>query len=101
MAIEKISVIPKGFAKWESDDGRIFAIKERSCLLCRRCTDVWIDYTNGPWMLQCTKFMFDCRKGVEGKCKYFKRDTIPNTLLRQAKKRYKIRLKRRKGDSNG
>lgn len=28
---------------------------KNSCFFCKRCTDIWWDYTNGPYMWLCTK----------------------------------------------
>lgn len=37
--------------RWfELEDGRIFGAHKNSCLFCKHCTDIFYDYTNGPYM---------------------------------------------------
>ena len=64
----------KDFTKvYECDDYKCDA-HPRGCLFCKHSTDVWWDYTNGPYMIMCdidTEGKELTRKGFIGKCKYF------------------------------
>lgn len=45
------------------------------CLFCKNCTDVYWDYSHGPYMMICIKHddVFDCG-GAGGTCKDFEED---------------------------
>ena len=43
-------------------------VPERSCFFCQHCTDIFFDYTHGPYLLLCTA------NGLKGKCNLFKED---------------------------
>lgn len=47
-----------------------------TCWFCEYLTDIWWDYTNGPYMLDCVKEnetnLDLIREGCNGECKYFK-----------------------------
>lgn len=46
--------------KWYTlADGRMFGSHERSCFFCKHCTDIFYDYTHGP-------YMFYCELGLDG-----------------------------------
>ena len=64
----------KDFTKvYECDDYKCDA-HTRGYLFCKHSTDVWWDYTNGPYMIMCdidTEGKELTRKGFIGKCKYF------------------------------
>ena len=41
---------------WIRRDGMVFGLKPRKCcLICKHCTDIFWDYTHGPYMLFCEK----------------------------------------------
>ena len=40
---------------------------ENSCFFCQHCTDIFFDYTNGPYMFLCDEDA-DTRKGCDGQC---------------------------------
>lgn len=42
----------------------------RSCFFCDNCTDIFFDYTNGPYMFMCVK-QADTGAGLLGKCNQF------------------------------
>lgn len=42
----------------------------RACLFCDRCSDVFWDYTHGPYMFFCDAGM-DTSVGAEGRCEGF------------------------------
>ena len=41
-----------------------------SCLFCKSCTDVFWDFTNGPYMFLCDA-EGDTNKGAVGECELF------------------------------
>ena len=45
---------------------------DKCCLFCKHCTDVYWDYSHGPYMMICIKHddVFDCG-GARGTCKDF------------------------------
>ena len=45
-----------------------------SCLFCIHCTDVFWDYTHGPYLTICEKDL-DFVTGAKGECKCFQFDT--------------------------
>ena len=48
-------------------------VAENSCFFCQHCTDIFFDYTNGPYMFICDKDA-DTMKGYDGQCKLFKKE---------------------------
>jgi len=49
----------------------------RGCFFCKHCTDVFFDYTSGPYMFICDKHDGEhdpTAKGICGKCKMFEED---------------------------
>ena len=67
----------KDFTKvYECDDYKCDA-HPRGCLFCKHSTDVWWDFTNGPYMIMCdidTEGKELTRKGFIGKCKHFEEE---------------------------
>ena len=41
-----------------------------SCFFCDNCTDIFYDYTNGPYMFFCAEEL-DIDTGLSGSCKQF------------------------------
>ena len=54
---------------YECEYYRVLA-PDRSCLFCDHCTDVFWDYTNGPYMFFCDRGE-DTDDGARGNCKSF------------------------------
>ena len=47
---------------------------EKCCLFCEHCTDIFWDYTHGPYLMMC-KIRESCYpEGFEGKCSDFKEE---------------------------
>ena len=44
-----------------------------SCFFCARCTDIWFDFTNGPYMFWCEADR-DVEAGLKGECAWFVED---------------------------
>ena len=64
-------LIEDGYRIFESANGKRYLAKPNSCLFCEKCTDVFCDYTNGPYMMVCR----DDREtiaGMNGLCSWFK-----------------------------
>lgn len=59
---------------FECQDGHKYYAKEGQCLCCENCTDVYYDFTHGP-------FMIDCKRGLQpnGKCNMW----IPDKNLKK------------------
>lgn len=40
---------------FECENGTVYGIPydTKCCLICKHCTDIWYDYTNGPYMFSC------------------------------------------------
>ena len=57
--------------------GLQYKCPSKCCLFCKYCTDIFVDYTHGPYMIICEKFnvnQYDPKQvelGLHGKCKYF------------------------------
>lgn len=50
---------------------------KNSCFFCKKCTDVFWDYTNGPYMIFCED-EHETIDGVRGKCVDFEREEKTN-----------------------
>ena len=45
---------------WIRSDGMVFGLKtKKNCLICKHCTDIFWDYTHGPYMVYCEKAYSD------------------------------------------
>lgn len=51
-------------------------IPKRSCCFCSKCTDLWWDYTHGPYMFDCTEDR-DTEFGCIGQCEYYEDNGTP------------------------
>ena len=72
--IEQIEYVPVGYKKWYSDlMGITYVVREKSCFFCQHCTDVFLDYTHGPYMIICD-IQADDEKGYAGICSEFKEE---------------------------
>ena len=38
---------------FECDSGKVYNFPEKHCAFCKNCTDVFYDYTNGPYLFLC------------------------------------------------
>ena len=46
---------------WIRSDGRVFGLKnKKNCLICKHCTDIFWDYTHGPYMVICEESEKTC-----------------------------------------
>ena len=57
------------FRKYECEYYSVMA-RPTSCFFCDHCTDIWFDYTNGPYMFYCD-IDKNTAEGIAGKCKSF------------------------------
>lgn len=72
--------------RWfEMEDGRKFGAHKKSCLFCKHLTDIFYDYTNGPYMFICELGLHDARleqdyvkMSFEGKCPKWESDGTEN-----------------------
>lgn len=37
------------------ENGKTYLMPDTSCVFCNHCTDIFYDYTNGPYMFLCEK----------------------------------------------
>lgn len=54
-------------------NGKTYGAHEKSCLFCKHNTDIFYDYTHGPYMFICD-IDGDIEKSFKGKCKKFESD---------------------------
>lgn len=40
---------------YKSGNGLIYRMPKNHCVFCEHCTDIFYDYTNGPYMFICDK----------------------------------------------
>lgn len=45
--------LPEQYVYYVEEFRRGYGIDTASCLLCKHCTDVFYDYSNGPYMTMC------------------------------------------------
>lgn len=61
--------------KWTSDAGASWWCPPKACMFCDHCTDIWWDYTNGPYMVGCDLDLDPNESGgYEGNCDSFKEE---------------------------
>ena len=64
---------------FELSDGRKFGAHKHSCLFCKHCSDIYWDYTNGIYAINCNKYWNNEESMIEhiklsfccGKCEFF------------------------------
>ena len=47
--------LDKGYKEFKGEGYSVLA-HPKSCFFCKRCTDIFYDYTNGPYMFFCDLF---------------------------------------------
>ena len=67
--------IPSGWRTFNCDNGKIYAARYNSCLFCSHCTDIFYDYTHGPYMTFC-ELGNNTDAGFSGDCYSFARDGV-------------------------
>lgn len=64
---------------FECENGKVYGISydKKCCLICKHCTDLFYDYTNGPYMCFC-KFQNKSCDDFGDNCNQFelKEDTL-------------------------
>ena len=48
--------------EFECANGRTYLLPENHCAFCEYCTDIFFDYTNGPYMFICELCEIDYEK---------------------------------------
>ena len=80
--------------KYECEEYAVMA-HPKACFFCDHCTDIFYDYTNGPYMFICDKDHNDeIQRGLAGKCPDFYES---NEEQKTMKKEYK----KKKGETLG
>lgn len=66
-------------ALWKCEDGRIFEVPDKCCLVCEHCCDIWYD-GNGPYLTFCSHDYvneeYRVKHGIKGTCKFYKLNEI-------------------------
>lgn len=62
-------------AKFNCITGKTYEVPEKSCLLCNHCTDIFVDYTHGPYLVIC-EIHTDTNYGIIGNCEDFIKEEI-------------------------
>lgn len=57
-------------AKFECITGKTYEVPDKSCLLCKHCTDIFVDFINGPYLVFCENYS-DTSSGIKGECEDF------------------------------
>lgn len=52
------------------DNGKTYVVQGNGCLFCDHCTDVFYDFTHGPYMEICGLGL-NTQEGMAGKCRIF------------------------------
>lgn len=86
--MEKLEAIPKDYTVFSITDTFIglnykkyYICRKNACPVCKHCTDIYWDYTNGPYMFICSKLHMNSindddpiEKGLKGECELFEFD---------------------------
>ena len=48
------------FVRWEDSSGQVHLVRENGCVLCKHCTDIFMDPLNGNAIYLCV-----CELGIE------------------------------------
>ena len=51
--MKTIDHIPRGYKMYHCANGKQYVAPKKSCLFCAHCTDIFYDFTNGPYMWYC------------------------------------------------
>lgn len=82
--MNKIDHVPDGYKIWTRSDGHKYIARSNSCFFCKHCTDIFWDYTNGPYMFFCDEMKSGIKEdeceyndqlienGLSGNCELFK-----------------------------
>lgn len=68
----------KGLKPYEYGNGHMVGCKPDSCLFCKHCTDVFWDYTHGPYAIICDLQLFEERIDNNNKCSKFEEEEDGN-----------------------
>lgn len=55
---------------FDCDNGKVYVVQGNGCLFCDHCTDVFYDFTHGPYMEICGLGL-NTQEGMAGKCRNF------------------------------
>lgn len=61
------------FKCFECANGRTYQAPEKSCCFCKHCTDIFYDFTHGPYLFMCDE-NHDTETAFENKCDYFEEE---------------------------
>ena len=46
--------------EFKCDNGRVYKMPENHCVFCAKCTDIFYDFTNGPYGFLCVEGHDNC-----------------------------------------
>lgn len=65
----------KGETKlYECESGKVYRFPIAHCVFCKHCTDLFYDYTNGPYMFMCEFNLEPNITETSCECKHFEDD---------------------------
>lgn len=53
MTISEGKMEIKEFKPFECENGLVYSMPAKHCAFCKHCTDIFYDYSNGPYMFIC------------------------------------------------
>lgn len=77
-SLNEEKAMKKGLKRFDGEGYTIYAYP-KSCFFCKHCTDIFYDFTNGPYSFSCDLDSIEYipdreRIGLSGKCIDFKED---------------------------
>jgi len=63
------------FKLFECANGRTYQAPDKSCCFCKHCTDIFYDFTHGPYLFMC-EMDRDAEKAFENKCANFEEEKL-------------------------
>ena len=72
---------------FECENGSVYACAPPCCLICKKCTDIYWDYTNGPYMCMCKELYDNSNRD----CDMFELDADAETVEEYEKRTGKVK----------
>lgn len=63
------------FKLFECANGRTYQAPDKSCCFCKHCTDIFYDFTHGPYLFMCD-LERDAEKAFENTCANFEEEKL-------------------------
>lgn len=66
---------------FKCENGHLYRFPEKSCVFCEHCSDIFYDYSHGPYMLICDLGINTDNGNLSAKCMKFREDfESPNII---------------------